>query len=289
MSYANPDALVSTEWLADHLADDNLIVLDASYFVPGGTGPAKEQYASGHLPGAVFFDINDVADPDADQDHTMPSAAVFGEKVGALGVNTQSIVIVYDAAGGGCAAARVWWMFRAFGHEKVAVLNGGLFKWKTEDRPLEAAVPAITPQTYTAGQDAQPRIRNKSDIQNNIKAAAYQVVDARAAGRFTGTDPEPKAGLRSGHIPNSLNLPWNKLFTPETKTFKSAEGLQAEFDAAGIDLTKPVTTTCGSGVTACTVALGAYLLGKEDVAIYDGSWIDWGSDANTPIVTGPAT
>lgn len=289
MDYVNPTALVSTDWLADHLSDENLVVVDASFFVPGGTAPAKEQYAEGHIPGALYFDINDIADPDSSQDHTVPSAAVFNAKVGALGIDNNTRVVAYDAAGGGCAAARVWWMFRAFGHDKVAVLDGGLTKWKSENRPLTTEVPTPTTTSFTASREALNMVRSKADIRSNIDAQDYQVVDARSAGRFAGTDPEPKAGLRSGHIPGSRNVPFASLFISERKTFKPADDIKAAFDVAGVDLSKPTATTCGSGVTACTVALGAYLLGKDDVAIYDGSWVDWGADPETPIETGPAS
>lgn len=289
MDYVNPNALVSTDWLADHLSAENLVVVDASFFVPGGTAPAKEQYAEGHIPGALYFDINEVADPEAAQDHTVPSAAVFNTKVGALGICNDTTVIVYDAAGGACAAARVWWMFRAFGHDKVAVLDGGLTKWKSENRALTTEVPAPAATSFTASREALDMVRSKEDIRTNIDAKAYQVLDARSAGRFAGTDPEPKAGLRSGHIPGSRNIPFASLFEFDTKTFRSADEIKATFDSAGVDLTKPTATTCGSGVTACTVALGAFLLGKDDIAIYDGSWVDWGSDPDTPIDTGPAS
>jgi thiosulfate/3-mercaptopyruvate sulfurtransferase len=288
MDYANPDALVSTDWLAEHLSDPRIVVVDASYFVPGGIAPAKEQYAAGHIPGAVFFDINDIADPDADQDHTMPTSAVFNAKVGALGISNDTHVVAYDAMGGGCAAARVWWMFRAFGHAPVSVLDGGLGKWKTENRPLETNSPTVAPATFHASREARDRVRSKDDIRANIDTKAYQVVDARSAGRFAGTDAEPRPELRSGHIPGSRNVPFAGLFAADSKTFKPAGDIKAAFDAAGVDLSVPMATTCGSGVTACTVALGAYLLGKEDVAIYDGSWVDWGSDPGTPVATGPA-
>lgn len=288
MTYVNPDALVSTEWLAEHLDDPDVVIVDASYFVPGGTAPALEKYAEGHILGARYFNINDVADPDAEQDHTMPSSATFGEKVGALGIGNESFVVAYDAMGGGCAAARVWWMFKAFGHDKVAVLDGGIGKWTAEGRPLTQTVPELEPKTFAAKQEALDQVRDKADILANIESFTYQVVDARSAGRFVGTDPEPRAGLKSGHIPGSLNVPFGGLFDPAAKTFKPAQALQAGFDAAGVDLNKPMATTCGSGVTACTVALAAYLLGKDDVAIYDGSWVDWGSDPDTPVATGPA-
>lgn len=289
MDYVNPTALVSTDWLAGHLNDDDLAIVDASFFVPGGTAPAKEQYADGHIPGALYFDINEIADPAASQDHTVPSAAVFNTKVGALGIDNNTRVIAYDAAGGGCAAARVWWMFHAFGHDNVAVLDGGLTKWKSENRPLTTDVPTPTTKSFTASREALDMVLSKDDILGNIDAQDYQVVDARSAGRFAGTDPEPKAGLRSGHIPGSRNVPFASLFSPDSKTFKPAGDIKSAFDAAGVDLSKPTATTCGSGVTACTVALGAYLLGKDDVAIYDGSWVDWGADPETPIQTGPAS
>ena len=286
MEYTNPDALVSTAWLADHLSDPDVVIVDASFFVPGGTAPAKEKYAEGHIPEALYFDINDIADPSADQDHTMPPAAVFGAKIGALGIDNDTKVVAYDAMGGGCAAARVWWMFRAFGHDRVAVLDGGLGKWNAESRPLSQETPKRPAETFTAVRDALDQVRSKADIQSNVMAKAYQVVDARSAGRFAGTDPEPHAGLKSGHIPGSRNVPFGTLFDAETKTFKPASGLQSDFDAAGVDLAQPMATTCGSGITACTVALAAYLLGKDDIAIYDGSWVDWGSDPDTPVATG---
>ena len=286
MDYVNTDALVSTEWLAAHLEDDTVVVVDASFFVPGGTAPAQEQYKAGHIPNAVFFDINDIADRNATQDHTVPSSTVFSVKVGALGIDNQTHVIAYDAMGGGCAAARVWWMFRAYGHTNVSVLDGGLIKWNAESRALETSVPRPEPKPFIANHEALDKVRSKNEIRANIEQKAYQVVDARSAGRFTGTEPEPKSGLRSGHIPGSLNVPFGSLFNQETKTFKTANELKSSFDAAGANLAEPMATTCGSGVTACTVALGAYLLGKDDVAIYGGSWVDWGSDPDTPVATG---
>ncbi len=288
MDYTNTDALVSTKWLADHLDDPDLVVVDASFFVPGGTAPAIEKFAVGHLPGALYFDINDVADPEIDQDHTMPSAEVFNAKVGALGIGNDTFVVAYDAMGGGCAAARVWWMFRTFGHDRVAVLNGGLGKWTAESRPLTKDMPQRPAVTYAATHEARDQVKFKTDILSNVGIGAFQVVDARSAGRFAGTDPEPRTGLKSGHIPGSRNVPFGSLFDPDDKTFKSADALKSNFDAAGVDLSEPITTTCGSGVTACTVALAAYLLGKQDVTIYDGSWVDWGSDPDTPVINGPA-
>lgn len=286
MSENEPGTLVETEWLADRLADPSLRILDASYFVPGGVEPARKQYLDSHILGAVFFDINDVAEPGGSKEHTFPSADVFARKVGALGVGNDHHVVVYDHLGGACAAARVWYMFRAFGHDRVSILNGGRTKWAAEGRAMSADIPNVPAADFKAS--AAPNLKTKSDMRKNIEAQGYQVLDARGQGRFEGTEPEPRPGLRSGHIPGSLNLPFLQLIDADSKTWKTPDEIRARFAAAGVDLAKPLTTTCGSGVSACTLALGAHLIGKSDVAIYDGSWIDWGSDRDVPVVTGPA-
>lgn len=279
-------ALVETEWLADRLADPTLRILDASYFVPGGVEPARKQYRDGHILGAIFFDINDVAEPGGPKEHTFPSAEVFAKKVSALGIGNDHHIVVYDHLGGTCAAARVWYMFRAFGHDRVSVLNGGRTKWTAENRAMSQDIPNLPPADFKVS--TAPRLRSKADMRANIDTRAYQVLDARGQGRFEGTEPEPRPGLRSGHIPGSLNLPFLQLIDADAKTWKSPEVIRERFATAGVDLAKPLTTTCGSGVSACTLALGAHLVGKSDVAIYDGSWIDWGSDASVPVETGPA-
>jgi thiosulfate/3-mercaptopyruvate sulfurtransferase len=281
------DALVSTSWLAEHFNDPGLVIVDASYFVPGGIAPAKKQFAEGHIPGARFFDINDVADPNGKKDHTFPTAAIFAAKVGALGIANTHHVVAYDHMGGACAAARVWWMFRHFGHEKVSVLDGGLGKWKAEKRELSTDEPSITPAHFDTVA-TRSIVRSRADMLANITAKTWQTVDARSAGRFQGTEPEPRPGLRSGHIPGARNVPFAALFDSATQTFKDKAAIEKAFTAAGVDLAKPITTSCGSGVTACTVALGAYLLGKTDVNIYDGSWLEWGADASLPLEAGPA-
>ncbi len=282
------DALVSTEWLAARLSDPSIVIVDASYFVPGGIAPALQQYAEGHLPGARFFDINDVADPAGKKDHTFPTAAIFAAKVGALGISNAHHIVAYDHMGGACAAARVWWMFRHFGHHKVSVLDGGLKKWKSENRSLSTDTPSITPVHFDTVA-TQSIVRSRADMQANIVAKTWQTVDARGVGRFQGTEPEPRPGLRSGHIPGARNVPFAALFDGAAQTFKDKTAIAQAFAAAGVDLTKPITTSCGSGVTACTVALGAYLTGKTDVNIYDGSWLEWGADHTLPLETGPAT
>ena len=281
------DARVSTQWLAVRLNDPSILIVDASYFVPGGIAPAKAQFAEGHLPGAYFFDINDVADPNGRKDHTFPTAAIFAAKVGALGITNAHHIIAYDYMGGACAAARVWWMFRHFGHEKVSVLDGGLKKWKAENRALSTEDPKILP-AYFDTVATRSIVRSCTDMQANIVAKTWQTVDARGAGRFEGTEPEPRPGLRSGHIPSARNVPFATLLESSTQTFKDKAAIKKAFISAGVDLSKPITTTCGSGVTACTVALGAYLVGKTDVNIYDGSWLEWGADSTLPLEAGPA-
>jgi thiosulfate/3-mercaptopyruvate sulfurtransferase len=281
------EALVSTSWLAERLSNPEIVVVDASYFVPGGIDPAKKQFAEGHLPGARFFDINDIADPQGKKDHTFPTATMFAAKVGALGISNAHHVVAYDHMGGACAAARVWWMFRHFGHEKVSVLDGGLKKWKAESRPLSTDTPTIVPAHFDTVA-TRSLVRSRADMQANIVAKSWQTVDARGAGRFQGTDPEPRPGLRSGHIPGARNVPFAGLMDAATQTFKDKTAIATVFADAGVDLSQPITTSCGSGVTACTVALGAYLTGKTDVNIYDGSWLEWGADASLPLETGPA-
>jgi thiosulfate/3-mercaptopyruvate sulfurtransferase len=285
MSTVSTDALVTTEWLAEHIEHPGLRIVDASYFVPGGVPPARQQFLQGHIPGAQFFDVNAIADVSNPKEHAFPSAAVFAAKMGELGINNGHRVIAYDHLGGACAAARVWFMCRAFGHMEVSVLSGGRAAWLRENRPLASGEAQRRPtQSFTAADAVT--VRKREEIRNNIAQKAFQVVDARAAGRFAGTTAEPRPGLQSGHIPGSRNLPFLDLFDEATMTFKTPAELEAVFAAAGIDLNSPMVTTCGSGITACAVALGAYLVGKTDVQLYDGSWLEWGSDPQSPVETG---
>jgi thiosulfate/3-mercaptopyruvate sulfurtransferase len=286
MPYAHPEALVLTEWLAAHLADPHVRVLDSSFKQPGIAPTAREDYAAGHIPGAVFFDIDDVAEPGTSLPHMMPSAERFAAKMAERGVGNEDKVIVYDA-NGLSSAGRAWWLLRLFGHDNVALLDGGLPKWKAEGRSLETKAPVIPTRQFTARFDPA-LVRDKAAVLANVSSKREQVVDARAAGRFDGSAEETWAGRRRGHIPGSRNLPFDQMTDPKTKQLKSAEELQKLFAGAGVALDKPIVTSCGSGVTACALAFGLYLIGHDRAAIYDGSWSEWGLPDGPPIETGPA-
>jgi thiosulfate/3-mercaptopyruvate sulfurtransferase len=283
MGYANPDALVSTEWLAKHLAAPDVHVVDASWYLPAMQRDAKAEYAEAHIPGAVYFDIDEIADTDNPLPHMLPSPEKFSSRVRRLGLGDGVRIIVYDGMGL-FSAARVWWMFRYFGHDDVAVLDGGLPKWRAEDRSLVSDDPVPRDRHFTARVNGL-LVRDFEQVKSNIEAGREQLLDARSTGRFAGTEPEPRAELRGGHIPGSLSLPFNELVDPDTGTMLPADRLRQKFEAAGIDLRRPVITSCGSGVTASALTLGLYLLGHKDVAVYDGSWSEWGGREDAPIDT----
>lgn len=285
MGYANADALVSTDWLADNLDTPRVRIADATYFLPTAGRDAKAEYAERHIPGAQFFDIDDIADGSSDLPHMLPDADTFAAKVGALGIGDGVRVVVYDANGGAMAAARAWWTFRVFGHGDVAVLSGGLQKWLAEGRPVtdEAAVPE--PRSFTAVKNPS-LVRDAAQLLANLETGAEQVVDARSRERFEGTAPEPREGLRAGHIPGSRNLPYPLLHDAGGDgAMRPAEDIAEAIAAAELDMSRPVVASCGSGVTAAFLAFGFHLLGKDDVAVYDGSWMDWGGREDTPVET----
>ena len=276
------EAIVTTEWLAKHLSDPDLRVVDGTWHMPHLKRDPRAEFEAAHVPGAVFFDIDATADRTTTLPHMLPTAEQFGAAVGALGIGNGDRVVVYDVRGV-VSAARVWWTFRAFGHDAIAVLDGGLRAWRAEGRPVESGPGRPTPRPFTARRRPE-LVRDVEAMRANIGTRAAQVLDARNAGRFAGTEPEPRAGLRGGHIPGSLNLPYETLYRPDG-TLKPPDELRGAVTAAGIDLGRPVVTTCGSGVTASVLALALYLIGRHDVAVYDGSWSEWGSRSDTPVET----
>ncbi len=277
--------LVSTEELARRCADPEIAIVDGTYHLPTANRDAATEFAHEHLPGAIRFDIDDVCDPDSDLPHMLPTPRLFGEKVSALGISNRHHVVVYDVYGMQ-SAARVWWMFRVFGHERVSVLDGGLPKWRAEGRPLTDAEHSPVAASFEAGF-VPDLVRDISAVRHTLESSGAQVVDVRSAGRFTAEEPEPRAGMRSGHMPGALSLPFTDLLEGPHRTYRSADDIRARVIGAGIDPDRRVVTSCGSGVTACAVALGLYLIGREDVAVYDGSWSEWGGRDDTPVVTGP--
>ena len=283
MPYSNAEALVSTDWLADNLGNPGIVILDGSYHLPTAKRDAAAEFAVKHIPGAIRFDIDDICDPDDSLPHMMPTPALFAAKVSALGIGNDQRVIVYDVYGMQ-SAARTWWMFRVFGHDNVAVLNGGLPKWESEGRAVTGGTEARAASTFQASFRPE-LVRGIDDIRRIVDAGGAQIVDARSAGRFTAAEPEPRAGMRSGHMPGAANLPFTDLLDPAFREFKDADAILDHVRGANIDLGQPIITSCGSGVTACAVSLALFLIGKKDAAVYDGSWSEWGGRRDTPVVT----
>jgi thiosulfate/3-mercaptopyruvate sulfurtransferase len=280
------DPLVSTEWLAAHINDADVKVLDATFKLPGVLPLPKDDYLAAHLPGAVFFDVDAVSDHSNPLPHMFPSAEQFGRDVGNLGISNADTVIIYDA-GGWVAAPRAWWMFLSYGHGNVRILNGGLKKWRAEGRAVESGEGKPSPATFKAGYDAK-RVRSIEQMIANVESRAEQVIDARATDRFEGRAPEPRPGIRSGHIPGARNVPYNNLFDAATGAMKPLDDLRKTFTGAGVKLDAPIVTNCGSGVSAVVLTLALYRLGVTDTALYDGSWSEWGQAAGPPIATGSA-
>ncbi len=287
MSLSLPGSLVSSEWLAAHLDHPDLVILDGSFKLPGVTPVAAEDFTARHIPKARFFDIDTIADHDTTLPHMLPSAEAFERHAADLGISNDSVIVVYDTPGL-MSAGRVWWTFKTFGHDKVAVLDGGLRKWLAEGRPLTDVVEPVANGSFHATFNAGA-VRSKADVLANLENLSEQVIDARSAARFTAEEREARQGLRSGHIPGSFNLPFNALTNPETGEIRDTETIREAFEKAGLDLSAPVIASCGSGVTAGALAFGLHLIGKNDVAIYDGAWTEWGQPGETPVDTGTAT
>lgn len=278
--------LVSTEWLAARLGRADVRVVDGSWYLPGsGRDPAAE-YVEGHIPGAVFFDLDASSDTATPLPHMLPTAAAFAGRMSALGLDDRNTIVVYDGSGVNLSAPRVWWTLQVFGHRAAAVLDGGLGKWKAEGRLLERGARRAAPGRFTARLDPR-RLRDLAAVRANLESRAEQVVDTRAAERFAGRQPEPRPGVQSGHIPGSLNLPFTDLVAADG-AYLPPDRLRARIEAAGLDLRRPVVATCGSATSACSLVLALALLGHERVAVYDGSWTEWGGRNDTPVELGPA-
>ncbi|MCP3464294.1 MULTISPECIES: 3-mercaptopyruvate sulfurtransferase [unclassified Bradyrhizobium] len=280
------DPLVSTEWLAAHINDANVKVLDATFKLPGVLPLPKDDYLAAHLPGAVFFDVDAVSDHSNPLPHMFPSAEQFGRDVGILGIGNADTVVIYDA-GGWVAAPRAWWMFLSYGHSNVRILNGGLKKWRAEGRPVEGGEVKPKPATFKASYDPK-RVRSMQQLIANVESRAEQVIDARPAERFEGRAAEPRPGIRSGHIPGARNVPYAQLFDAATGEMKPLDDLRKAFTGAGVKLDAPIVTSCGSGVSAGVLTLALYRLGVTNTALYDGSWSEWGQEGGPAIATGPA-
>lgn len=283
MSYDDPKTLVSTSWLAKHIKDPDLRILDASWYLPAMGRDPKAEYDAAHIPGARFFDIDDVSDNRSDLPHMVPPVEKFMSRLRAMGVGDGHQVVVYDGMGL-FSAARVWWLFRLMGQDNIAVLDGGLPKWQAEGREVEDLPPVIRDRHMTVRRQAH-MVKDVTQVSAASKLKDHEILDARAPGRFRGEDPEPREGMRAGHIPGAKNVPFATLLNADG-TMKDPDGLRAVFAAAGVDLNKPAITSCGSGVTGTIINLALEVLGKRDHSLYDGSWSEWGQFPTLPVATG---
>lgn len=285
MAMDDPKTLVSTDWLAAHFKDPDLRILDGTMFMAAEGRSGRAEYEAAHIPGARFFDIDDISDARSELPHMAPPVEKFMSKLRAMGVGDGHQVVVYDAKGL-FSAARVWWLFRLMGQDNIAVLDGGFPKWQAEGRAIEDMPPIIRDRHMTVRRQNQ-MVKDVTQVAAAAKLGDYEILDARSAARFRGEAPEPRAGLRAGHIPGSKNVPYTDLLNADM-TMKDPDALRAVFAAAGVDMTKPVITSCGSGVTAAIINLALERIGKTDHALYDGSWTEWGAFPTLPVATGEA-
>ena len=286
MSGGEAPLVVTPGWLAaERGAGSAVRVLDGSWHLPTVARDPAAEFVEAHIPGAAFFDIDGISDPDSSLPHMLPSPDLFAEGVSALGVGDDSHVVVYDTVGL-YSAARVWWMFRVFGHGRASVLAGGLPRWRAEGRPVESGAPAIAPGSFTPRAPDDTLVRSFEQVRATLGTGEAQIVDARAAARFSGEDPGPRPDLPRGHIPGSRNVPFDAVLDAEDAALGETGNIRRAFVDAGVDPARPVIATCGSGITACTLALALAAIGAEQVAVYDGSWSDWGSRADAPVESG---
>jgi thiosulfate/3-mercaptopyruvate sulfurtransferase len=277
------DPMVSTSWLAERLGRDDVRVLDGSWWMPAENRAPHAEYLEAHIPGAVFFDIDAIADRTVDLPHMLPTPEAFAEAAGRLGLSRDATIVTYDTFGVR-AAARVWWTLKVMGFKNVFVLDGGLRVWRDEGRPIESG--EVVPAPTTVSPEFQPElVRGLKDVRALIDSGSAQIVDARGGPRFRAEVPEPREGLRSGHMPGARNLPFDGLLESDGR-MKALPAIRSAFEAAGVNLSRPIVTTCGSGITASVLALALARLGRDDVAVYDGSWTEWGGRTDTPVVTG---
>ncbi len=287
MSVTLPGALVSTTWLADHLGEPDLVVVDASWYLAAMQRDPRAEYLAAHIPGAVFYDLDAESDRGTSLPHMLPDPATLARGLGGLGIGDTDRVVVYDGSGINLSAPRLWWTLKAAGHDAVAVLDGGFRRWREENRPVEAGPSRGATRQFTARM-RPGLIRSLQQVRSALGTPQVQFLDARSRGRFEGTEPEPRPGLRGGHIPGARNLPFTELVGPDGRALPP-EVLRARFLGSGVDLSRPVVVSCGSGVTACALALGLDLLGVKEYAVYDGSWSEWGREDGPPIETGPSS
>jgi thiosulfate/3-mercaptopyruvate sulfurtransferase len=273
--------LVSTEWLAASLGTSGIRVVDASWYLPGTARDAAAEYRAAHIPGTVFFDIDGISDQQSPLPHMLPRVADFAARMAELGLNNSDTLVIYDGSGVNLSAGRVWWTFRTFGHEQVAVLDGGMGKWRAEHRPVEQGTVTLPPGSFSARLDPGA-VRNLAAVRANILNRSEQLIDVRARGRFDGIDPEPRPGLRRGHVPGSINIPFTELVSPDG-TLLPRDALCRRLADAGVDLDRPIVATCGSGTSACALVLALHSIGHTETAVYDGAWSEWGARSDTPV------